>query len=268
VRPRTSTTYQGMARDAADLPVHPTDDALVTEVDLVDLPAPARRYLRFMNVPGRPRDWSFRAHFTGRFRRRPGRWLPCDGWQYNSGLEIARVFHMRINVAGIVPMFGRDIYRHGRGHMRGTLLGLFPVVDGSGPEYDIGELVTYLNDAVLLAPSMLLRLPVSWSAVDDDTFEITLTDAGNSVAAVVSLDERGAPCDFTTTDRFYDLDGTPVRTRWSTPVESWSSDGPRPTPLRASAMWHLSSGPFRYADFCFPPDGIRYNKPPDETNHR
>lgn len=269
MRLRPPTTFRRMASDAADLPVSPPDDAVITDADIADLPPPAQRYLRYMNVVDRPRDWSFRAHFTGRFRRRPDqRWLPCEGWQYNSGLEIARVFHMRLTIGGVLPMFGRDVYRHGRGRMHGTLLGLITVADGSGPEYDIGELVTYLNDAVLLAPSMLLRLPTTWAPVDDDAFELALTDGGTTVTAIVTVDEHGAPRDFSTTDRFCDLDGTPTRTRWSTPVDGWTSDGPRPTPVRASAVWHLPDGPFPYADFRFPPAQIRHNEPPPTSTGR
>jgi hypothetical protein len=48
---------------------------------------------------------------------------------------VARVFLMRIDVAGYVPMFGADTYVAGRGRMRGRFLGLVPVADGSGPEF-------------------------------------------------------------------------------------------------------------------------------------
>ena len=44
----------------------------------------------------------------------------------------------------------------GRRRMLVRLLDAFTVQDGVGPEYDIGELVPYLNDSVLVAPSMLL----------------------------------------------------------------------------------------------------------------
>jgi hypothetical protein len=40
--------------------------------------------------------------------------------------------------------------------MHGKLLGLVTVADGEGREFDLGELVTYVNDAAMLAPSMLL----------------------------------------------------------------------------------------------------------------
>src|SRR5512133_1526476 len=81
----------------------------VTEAEVEDLPEATQRYLRFMGVIGRPRDWSFRARFLGRFRRRPGaRWMPAEAWQYNSAVEIARVFVIRVRSATVVPMVAPD----------------------------------------------------------------------------------------------------------------------------------------------------------------
>ena len=81
------------------------------------------------------------------------------------------------------------------------------VADASGPENDASELVTYLNDAVFFAPSMLLALPVSWAPAGDASFDVTLEDCGHRVTARVFTDERGAPVDFSTDDRWCDLPG-------------------------------------------------------------
>jgi hypothetical protein len=60
-----------------------------------------------MGVVGRPRPWSLRAHFTGRLRRRPDQpWMAVDAWQYNSALEVARLFRMRLTVARGQPRSG------------------------------------------------------------------------------------------------------------------------------------------------------------------
>jgi hypothetical protein len=169
---------------AAGLPAGPASTTPVTEADLAGLPPVAARYLQAMGVVGRPRTWSLRAHFAGRFRLRPDRpWMPLDAWQYNSASEVARLFRMRLLAARVVPMWGWDTYRAGSGRMRGRVLGLVTVADGSGPEFDTGELVTWLNDAVLLAPAMLLDTRTGWEPAGKDGFLVSVTDAGRTVSA-------------------------------------------------------------------------------------
>lgn len=51
----------------------------------------------------------------------------------------------------------------GAGRLLIRPLDLVTVRDLHGPEMDLGELVNWLNDAALLAPSMLLVPAVSWS---------------------------------------------------------------------------------------------------------
>ena len=232
----------------------------ITETDLAALPDSVQRYLRFMGVVDRPRDWSFRAHLKGRFRLRPSqRFMPCEVWQYDSAVEIARLFHMRIDFAGFVPMVARDSYLGGHGHMLGKLLGAITVADGQGPEFDIGELSTFLNDAVLLAPGLLFRDGVAWSEVDHDSFDVALTDAGHTVTARVFLDERGAPRNFSTTDRYAALPTGTVQAEWTTPVADWSTVNGRALPGTGAAVWHLADGEFTYAEFAFEHTAFEYN---------
>jgi hypothetical protein len=220
-----------------------------------------QRYLRFMGVVGRPRDRSFRARLTGRFRLAADRpWMPCAAWQYSTALEPARLFRMRLSVRG-VPMTGWDTYLRGRGRMRGTVLGLVPVVRGSGPRFDTSELVNWLNDAVLLAPSMLLGPGTAWSAGPDaESFDVAVTDHGRTVSARVLLGPDGAPREFWTDDRYADLPGGLVRARWRTPVDGWTEVAGRARMTGASAIWELCDGPFRYAELA--PDIIEYDVPP------
>jgi hypothetical protein len=269
--PRHGRLYRQMAMDAAALrpPPGPASGAPVTEDDLVGLPAAAQRYLRFMEVPGRPPDWSFVAHFSGRFRLQPRLpWMRCGAWQYSTAPAITRLYNMRVYAAGLLPMTGRDAYSAGHGRMCGKLAGLVPVADGSGPEYDVSELVTYLNDAVLLAPSMLLSLPVTWTSVNDNSFDLTLTDAGHRVTARVLVDERGAPVEFSTDDRWCALPDGLVRARWTTPVQGWMKINGRWLPRWAAAVWHLPGGPFCYAEFRPTPGAARYNVTPADLSPR
>jgi hypothetical protein len=225
----------------------------VTHEDIEGLPAPVQRYLGFMGVVGKRPTWSFRAHFTGSFRLRPeARWLPCHAWQYNSAATVARIFHMRLRYHHL-PLVVRDTYLHGHGRMSARLFDTFPFVDEADDRIALGELVTYLNDAILLAPSMLLLLATSFREVDRDTFDVTLHDGPRQVSARVFLDVRGAVTTFTTQDRYGNDPASPqemVRARWSTPVRAWRWIGDQPVPASATATWHFDSGDFTYADFA------------------
>jgi len=240
----------------------------VTDADLASLPEPVRRYLAFMRVPGRPRDWSFRLGWTGRFRRKlDQRWLPCEAWQYNNRLAIARIMHLRIRFVGLVTVVGRDTYVGGKGRMLIKLLDRFVVGDAAGREFDIGELVTYLNDALLLAPSMLLVPGVSWSAVDADSFDVTLTDRTNTVSGRLYIDKRGTPRDFSTSDRFLEDPehrGVLMRGHWRTPIAEWTEVEDRPMPAGGKAIWRLPRGDFEYADFRLIRESVVFNVAPGE----
>lgn len=239
----------------AGLPAGPGSTEPVTEADIAALPGAARRYLRFMNVVGRARDWSFRAHFAGRFFFR-GEWVPCEAAQYNTRLLVARIFHMRLRVRGIVPTYVRDTYLRGRGHMLGKALDWVPVVDEANEEISTGELVTYVNDAVLMAPSMLLVPEATWTDAGDDAFDIALTDCGRTVRARVFVNAEGAVTDFATTDRFFAPPGSkdpPVRAEWRTPVDGWQTYEGRRFPTRGRAIWNLPSGPLTYVELDFEP---------------
>ena len=61
---------------SAGLAAGGADPRPVTDEDISGLPSTVQRYLRAMGVVHRPRDWSFLAHFTGRFRLKGrGLWM-------------------------------------------------------------------------------------------------------------------------------------------------------------------------------------------------
>ncbi len=256
------------AVDDLALPAGPGDASPVTEADLAPLPEPAQRWMRAAGVVGRPRTWSFRVRFRGRFRLGPDKpWLPAESWQYTSALAPARVYVMRLDMAGgALPLFGLDTYAAGRGRMVGRLLGLAKVVDGSGPELDLGELTTYLNDAVMLAPSTLLVPAVSWAAVDGTSFEVTITDAGLVSRARITLDEQDRPVDFVSSDRFADLPGGMVQAPWSTPRTEWVDVRGRVFADGGRAVWHLADGEYEYGRGAFLPETLVPDLPPSAAS--
>jgi len=252
---------------AGGLPVASAPGKTIEASQLASLPEPAQRYLRYMGVVGRAQDWSFRVGFRGRFRIKPQQaWKNCEAWQYNSRLAVARIFQIRVRFGGLATVLARDTYRDGQGRMLVRLMDLITIGDGIGEEYNIGELVTYLNDAVLICPTMLLVPEVSWAAVDDSSFDVSLADHGRVVTGRVSVSANGVATEFSTMDRFYSDPEVPKslrRARWTTPVTGWQIIDGRSLPTRCQAVWHLPGGPFMYADFTPIPASIAFNVGPD-----
>jgi hypothetical protein len=152
--------------------------------------------------------------------------------------------------------------------MLGKVLDVLPIVDDDTEKITLGELVTYVNDAILFAPSMLLGPAVSWAHVDDATFEVMLTDRHTTVSARVFLDAHGAVTDFMTTDRFGTDPANPkaglVRAEWRTPIDGWTLIDNRPRPVGARAVWRFPSGDFTYASFDLRAGAIAYHVSPGE----
>jgi hypothetical protein len=262
--PQRSGLYRRFVRtvNEARLPAAPADETVVSVDHLAELPEVVQRYLRFMGVVGRPRDWSFRARFTGRFRLRPRlRWMPAEAWQYNTRVGVARIFVMQLRAAGVLPMTGSDTYLQGRGRMLGKLLDRIVVADGQGPEFDVGELTTYLNGCNSCRAVNAARPAYRMDRRGRRELRRAPDRRRHSVTARVFVDERGAPYDFSTTDRFADLPGGPVRAEWRTPVRGWEHLDGRAVPGPMEAVWHLPDGPLRYVTGRL--TAIAWNVPPE-----
>ena len=189
--------------------------------------------------------------------------MPCEAWQYNTSLVPARVYYIRIDFAGVLPMFGVDVYQAGHGHMHGKLLGLITVAEGSGPEFDVGELTTYVNDGLMIAPSTLLTPAVAWTAVDDHSFDVSMSDGGISATSRVFVDDHGRMIDFSTTDRWAALPGGLTRARWTTPIDGWLDHEGQWLPTGGRAIWHLDTGEFEYVRGRFLLESVEVNVPPE-----
>jgi hypothetical protein len=251
----------------AGLPPGPGSETTVTAAELDPLPEVVRRYFYAMGAVGRPRIWSFRLAFNGRFRLgESGEWMDCHGWQYNTALDPARYFKMRVRYFGLIPVVVHDTYLKGHGGLQAKLMDLVPVANGKGPEFDLGELVTYLDDALLFAPSLLLGPQTSWSAISPTCFDAALSDKGNKVTARVFLDQQDLPSDVSTDDRFF-IDSAnsnnPIRReRWHTPVAGWATVDGRKVVASAQAIWQLPAGPLPYIEMQVEPGSLVFNALP------
>jgi hypothetical protein len=214
--------YRAMYRDLTA--VHagaPADARLVAEADLTPLPPSVQRYLRFMDVVGKPRVRDFRVRFSGGLRQRPGdAWMPTVAEQRSAFHPNRRVFLARSTTYG-VPFEALHVFDGPAASFQVKIASLIRIVDARGPEMNRSETVTMFNDMWLLAPASLVDADIAYSEVDGRTYE---------------------------------------RRRWTTPITRYAVVDGVKVPVEADACWALdepAGGEFAYARFTI--TSIAYN---------
>jgi hypothetical protein len=228
----------------------PVSPPVLTDADLASLPPPIRRYLLVTGAVGRPRVHHFRAWWRGRIRgSADGSWMDFTAEQYSFPGEPARFFLMDATRSGL-PVDVFHTFCGSTATMRVRLLSLFPMVDVRGPQLTRAETVTLLNDMCLLVPSALVDSSIRWESVDSLTVRGYYTVGSNTISAVLVFDDAGELVNFVSDDRLALLpDGNSfVRQRWSTPVGTYRTFGPRRVSTRGEGRWHPPEGEFAYLE--------------------
>jgi hypothetical protein len=248
---------------ATPFPAYPREQSnpkLVTEGDLLSLPALIQRYMNYTGVVGKP--WIKTVHLTysGKFRLGLDKpWMPLSVVQDYTIDPPGFIWNARFNLFGLPFMFGKDVYKAGHSHMHGKLLGLFPLVDGQGAEVDQGTMVRYLQE-MMWFPTAYLGSNITWEVLDDHAAVVTLHDHGKSVSGCIYFDNAGRPLSFTA-QRYGDFNGNYLMRTWAAPNREYGVFSGLNLPAAGLGVWQLPSGDFSYVDVRL--KDICYNQPFD-----
>ncbi len=232
----------------------PLADVVLTEEDLLRLPAPVAAYVRASGAVGQPHVYNFRAWIRGRIRSgADARWMSFSGEQSDRfGDGSARLFFIEASMFG-VPVDVLHVFRGSAASMRAKLLSIRPVIDVVGPEMAQSETVTLFNDLCVLAPASLVDQAIEWEPVDARSVRAVFRRGSNTARALLSFDASGNLVDFVSDDRLRSSsDGrTFTRQRWSTPVGSYRTFGARRVAAKGEGRWHAPApeGEFAYLEF-------------------
>ncbi|HKJ66399.1 MAG TPA: DUF6544 family protein [bacterium] len=237
------------------MPVNPDT---VTESEVVGLPEPVQRWLRFSGIIGDERILTVRLKQRGEFRMSPdGSWMPFTAEQYYTTERPAFIWYTTMKSAPFLPITGRDRYWQGRGNMLIKLLSIVPVVDATGPEMDQGTLVRFLNE-MMWFPSAALNDYMRWEAIDDTSARATMEYQGVSGSAVFSFDQNGEMTNMVA-DRYRSVDDRFELAQWATPIEESREFGGIRIPCKGEGVWNPDSGDFSYIRVEI--TDIEYNEP-------
>jgi hypothetical protein len=230
----------------------PTD--LLTEADMAGLPAPVKRYLRYVGAPGKPKVKNMRVRFDVQMRARGKEFSTYTSEQYNFYAEPARLFFMKGKMFGL-DVTGYHRFAKGRATMDIRLLGLVKVVNLSGAVLDKTETVTLFNDMCLMAPATLIDKRITWEETGGNTVKAVFNNRGVSVTAVLYFNEPGQLVDFSSNDRteVSDMKQYP----FTTPVSGYRNMNGINIWTNGEAIYEYPGGKFTYGKFFL--REIQYN---------
>jgi len=213
---------------------------------LAGLPAPVARYLAFALSP-RQRIIA-RAHLpsSGTFAAKPNAWARFTADQEVRTEPPEFVWNARVAMMPLVPVRVRDRYVGGEGSMRAAVAGLVPIVNQHGtPELAAASLQRFLAEAAWYPTALLPGGALSWSAIDDRSARVTLSDGPTTVSLDVTFGSAGE-IETVSTIRYRDVKGTPILTPWVGHHRDYTRLSGMMIPTSGDVAWVLPTGPEPY----------------------
>ena len=243
---------QATARDVARLDElaggeSPPGEPVFMPNDLAGLPPLVARYFELVLPPGVARVRHATIRHTGEFRAKVSASAsPFTSVQHVTTDPPGFVWDARIQMMPLVPTRVRDSYIAGEGAMHAAVAGLVPVVNQRGtPAMARGALVRYLAEAVWYPTALLPRRGLAWTAIDDSSARVTLTDGTTTVWLDVNFGRDGR-IERVSTVRDRDVNGVGVPTRWTAIHSHYERVSGMMIPTRGEVTWHLPDGPLTY----------------------
>lgn len=222
------------------------EPAVLTEADIVHLPEPVQRWLRYSNVLDRERPVTVRLKQEGEIRlSADGDWMPFTAEQYYSTDPPSFVWHADVQMMPLISFAGRDRYMDGRGNMDIRVLSLIPVVNESGDHMDQGTLVRYLNE-IMWFPAGALSPYIEWKPIDDSSALATMSYEGTTVEATFFFDDEGRLTNMRA-NRYQDAGGGEFKwLPWKTPINGYGEFNGIRVPISGEGVWEEEWGDFSY----------------------
>lgn len=223
---------------------------ILSENDILHLPEPVQKYLRYTGSVGKEIVTNFYAEFRGGIKPNPqANFLTFNSRQYNFLGDRARFFIIESNMFGI-PFDGLHTFCDRSAVMNIKIASLFNVVNAKGEKMNQSETVTLFNDVCLLAPSHFISQDIEWEIIDNLTVKAIFTNKDITISATLYFNNFGELINFISDDRFESSDGKTYNNyRWSTPVKDYIEIDGRKFPSYGETIWHKPEGDFCYGKF-------------------
>jgi len=239
----------GAARIRAAIGTQP--DSLVTEQDLIELPEPMARYLRWSGVLGKKRISAVHLRHSGTFKLERDRpWMPIQGEYYVTTTQPTFVWYGKLRMAPGITTVALDSYANGRGRMLVRLMSAFTITDDTSEQVSHSAFGRCVVELAATAPTFFLdRDRVKCAQTGPDTVQCTVTDGRFSADANLVVNRDGS-LDRIVVKRYFDRgSGLATLERFTGKISQPKSYAGIMLGSRMDGSWNLQEGDFHYVSF-------------------
>lgn len=209
--------------------------------DLSRLPPPVERYLRHVLPQDQPLIRRMFQRQRGKLRSsaQNKRWFGFQAEQVTNPMSVSYVWDARVHLLPLIHLSVRDAYAGGRGSSHVKLFSRITVGADSGrPELNSGALHRYLAEAAWYPTALLPTEALSWTALDDNRAQATLSDAGQGVSLEFRFNAAGEISGVYTPGRWEKLGRGYRQTPWEGRFHNYERKASMLVPTVAEVGWY------------------------------
>jgi len=213
--------------------------------EIVDLPAPVRRYFEQVLTDGQPMIRSADLGIDGMFNMSlyEPQWKPFASTQHVVANRPGFVWNARIMLFPGVPGRVHDAYVAGEGLLRPSILGLVPLGTAEGVgEIARGELMRWLAESVWYPTVLLPGQGVTWQPVDNTSAQATLTEGPIALTMLFRFGEDGLVSGIRVEARGALVGGKTVMMPWEGQFRDYRPQDGMMVPIRGEVAWITPQG--------------------------
>ena len=218
----------------------------ISETNIMKLPEPVQRYLRYSGVIGQEKIKTVRLKQKGFFR--PGEnlpWMPMIAEQYYTTNPPAFLWFGTVKALPFLSISARDKFIDGQGSMLVKLQSFFTLTNARGDKIDRGALLRYLGE-MMWFPTAWLSDYIQWQEIDCHSVRAILNCNGLEVSAVLHFNADGQIVKLTA-QRYREVKGEYALDEWEAiPMTNYQEFNGLRIPVNVEVLWKLEYGNFSY----------------------
>lgn len=223
-----------------------TTPAAIAAADIIKLPEPVQRYLRYSGVIGKEKIQTVRLKQKGFFRPQENlSWMPMIAEQYYTINPPGFLWFGIVKSLPFLSISARDKFVDGHGNMLVKIQSFFTLTNASGEKLDQGALLRYLGE-IMWFPTAWLSNYIHWQEIDNNSAEVTLHYNGLKVSAILHFNAEGQIVKLTA-QRYREVKGEYFLDEWEAiPMNEYREVNGLRIPSKVEVVWKLRSGDFSY----------------------